>query len=357
MTGDRIPDELKPGGEYDTFVAGLAAKDEFSGTILLSYHDHPVLERSYGMANKKRRIPNGPDTIFCLGSIPKMFTGVAIGQLAQRGKVAYHEKLGTYLDGFAPEIADTVTIDHLLTHTSGLGDFHSAEYFEQARDWNSVEEVWNGTVKFVREDTLSFPPGSAYQYSNSGYFALGAIVQATSGQSYYDYIREHVFRPAGMTSTDFYTLPRWMRDRRMAHPYHRTDNGEWVDVIDDNVFVGLPAGGAFSNTTDLARFASAVMRNQLLDPAYTLLTISPKRAKEAGDGIGFGTYAPGAHLLNDTWVLGHNGGAQGVYANLDWFPNTGWKAIIFSNYSFTEIEHETLTSLPREYITGQGARS
>jgi CubicO group peptidase (beta-lactamase class C family) len=108
-----IPDSLRPGGELDTLVAKLAVEGRFSGTVLLTHRKKPVLARSHGMADKVRRISNGPDTVFAersiqhsnLGSITKTFTGVAIASLAEQNRVAYGATLGTYLDGFAPEIA------------------------------------------------------------------------------------------------------------------------------------------------------------------------------------------------------------------------------------------------------------
>jgi CubicO group peptidase (beta-lactamase class C family) len=119
-----VPPELLPGGTLDKLIAQRAAADQYSGTVLLLHDGHPVLSRSYGMADKQLSIGNGPETIFALGSITKLFTGIAIAQLVQQGKVAYHEKLGAYLDGFPAEVAGTVTVHQLLTHTAGMGDVY-----------------------------------------------------------------------------------------------------------------------------------------------------------------------------------------------------------------------------------------
>ncbi|WP_246258550.1 serine hydrolase domain-containing protein [Amycolatopsis anabasis] len=241
---DRIPEDLRPGGKLDRLVVRLAAEDKFSGTVLLRHRDRPVLSRSVGMADHQRSIPNGPDTI-SLASITKLFTGVAIAQLAQRNKVAYHEKLGAYLDGFPDEIADQVTVHQLLTHTSGMGDHMQLPGYEKAAaTWTSVQQTWDGEPEFVRKTGLAFIPGSGWRYCNTGYHALGAIVAEVSGQSYYDYVRENIFTPAGMTSSDFYTKPQWRDGRRIAHPYAPQDSGKRVDVLEEDPhFVGSPAGG------------------------------------------------------------------------------------------------------------------
>jgi CubicO group peptidase (beta-lactamase class C family) len=320
---------LGPGRELDTFVAALAAQDRFSGSVLLTHRNRTVLARSYGMADKARGVPNGPNTIFALGSIPKLFTSVAVAQLAEQGKLGYTATVGTYLSGFRPEVADAVTIHQLLTHTSGLGDFHSPEYFELARTWNTVEEFWQGTLEFIRNAAPLSEPGSQLRYSNAGYVILGAIVAQLSGRSYYDYVRSRIFEPAGMTSTDFYTTPQWREDRRIAHPYAQQASGERVDTLDDNLLVGLPAGGAFASAPDLVRFAKAFQDNRLLGENYTHLTASPRLPM--GPGL-FAAYGPMAELRNGQWFHGHNGGSDGVSTNIDWFPESGWTAVVLANY-------------------------
>jgi CubicO group peptidase (beta-lactamase class C family) len=308
-TTGSVPDELRPGGTLDRFVAGLAAEDAFSGTVLLVHRNRPVLTRAYGMANKTARLPNRPDTIFAVASITKLFTQVAVDQLARQGKVRHDDTLGTYLDGFPAEIAGTVTIEQLLTHTSGMGDFHQEPGFlDEARTWDTAEEVMNGVLAYVRRGALSFPP----QYSNSGYVALGAIVAEVSGQPYHDYVREHVFRPAGMTSSDFYTIPRWCADRRIARPY-TTSSGQHVDAVDQHLYIGTPAGGAFANGADLVRFVHTFM--------------------------------------GDRGVNAH-GGARGggVCADLDSYPDTGWVTAILSNH---EDATQAIDALARRIITGR----
>ncbi|MFE7245827.1 serine hydrolase domain-containing protein [Streptomyces sp. NPDC057580] len=339
-----IPPGLRPGGEFDQLIARLAADDTFSGTVLLVHRDRPVLARSYGMADKKRAIPNGPDTVFCLGSITKIFTAVAVAQLAQQGKIAYTATLGTYLDGFPADIAGSVMIHHLLTHTSGMGDYLQIPgFFEATFTWTSPEQVMDGTLDFIRKAPLDFIPGTKGQYSNSGYHVLGAIVAKVSGQSYYDYVRAHVFGPADMTASDFYTVPQWRADRRIAHPYTSQNQpaGQRVDALEGHYFfyIGSPAGNAFASASDLVRFKGALLSHKLLDPVYTELTLSPKVPRApmpAKPGLPaqfpFDSYATTTAIVNGRWAVGHSGAAPGVSTNLDWFPDLDWTAVILSNY-------------------------
>ena len=342
-SGGTIPPGLRPGGEFDRYVAQLAADDLFSGTVLLVHRDRTALARSYGLADKRRSIRNGPGTIYALGSITKVFTAVAIAQLVQQRKVAYNGTLGSYLDGFPTAVADTVTIHHLLTHTSGMRDYmQDPEFWPESATWTSAEQVMDGCLEFIRKAPLAFAPGTQSVYSNSGYHTLGAIVAKVSGMSYYDFIREHIFRPAGMTSSDFYTKPRWRDDRRIAHPYtaQRQPSGQRVDAIDGyHLYIGSPAGNSFSNAADLVRFTKALLGNKLLNPAFTELTLSPKSPRaplQPKPGqlppITFDTYATAADLVNNQWVIGHNGGAPGISTNLEWYSAKDWVAIVLSNY-------------------------
>jgi CubicO group peptidase (beta-lactamase class C family) len=339
----RIPDELRPGGELDRYIARLAAEDKFSGTVLLTYKGRTVLERAHGMADKARSIRNSPGTLFNLGSNTKLFTGVAIGQLVQQGKLRYEATVGTYLDGFAPELAGKVTIHQLLTHTSGTGDYHQMEgFFEAARTWTSVEQAWNGVLTYVRKEKPAFPPGSSSSYSNSGYAILGAIVAEVSGQSYYDYIREHVFAPARMRTAAFSTNPEWHEDPRIAHPYATLPSGEREDAMDRHLYVGMPAGGSFASTGDMARFADALQHDRLLDPAIKFLHFSPRSPlgppeppPEAANGdlrLGYVGYGSLVTLVNGQWVRGHGGGSPGVSAGFAWFADSGWVSVVHSNY-------------------------
>lgn len=178
-----------------------------------------------------------------------------------------------YLDGFAAEIADTVTIHHLLTHTSGLGDYMGMPgYWETARSWTNAAQALAGTMDFIRRETTAFPAGSGTVYSNSGYFLLGEIVARASGQSFTDYLREHVFRPAGMASTGCYTKPQWRDNPRIARPYRKEPSGERVDTLEEHTFLE----GVFATCGDMDRLARALLGNKLLTPAATQLVLSGK---------------------------------------------------------------------------------
>jgi CubicO group peptidase (beta-lactamase class C family) len=348
----RIPDGLRPGGELDRFIARLAADDMFSGTVLVSRKNEPVLARSHLMADKSRQIPNGTNTVFDIASITKFFTVVALSQLAERGKIGYGETVGTYLDGFRPEVANTVTVHQLLLHTSGLGrPATNPPEIPGSEGWgDDLEEIFDGTMAYLRQLRLNFTPGTGNEYSNDGYFTLGAIVAQVSGQSYYDYVREHIFEPVGMTSTDFRTLTEWRENRAIAHPY-AVENGAKVDVVEQvRSIIGHPAAGIFTSAPDLARFVTAlqaVRDNPVLEPAFVHLITSPKQVFA---GTRAGGYSVISEWVGDQEVNHAGGGAPGVSASVGWYPGTDWATVVLSNYG--EIA-ETIRKLAQDIITEQ----
>ncbi|GHE90977.1 serine hydrolase [Amycolatopsis deserti] len=353
-----VPAGLRPGGELDRHVAGMAARDEFSGSLLLTRHGRTVLARSYGQADKRRGIPNGPDTTFPLASVTKLFTAVAVAQLAERGKLSFGAPISTYLDGFP----DTVTVHHLLTHTSGYGDFHELPgYDDAAAGWTTREQTMTGTTELVRQTAPAFPPGAAWRYSNSGYHLLGAIVAAVSGQSYYDYVRQHVFDAAGMTRTGFRTRAEWEADRTAAHPYHRDASGALTDGITEfGTVVGTPAGDAFTTCADLALFGRLLGQERLLGHATTALVLGGKLPMPvpqpppgaAAAPAAFQCYGPVSRIAGEQWAFGLGGGnTYGISTSIDVYPEAGWVLAVLGNYA--NLDLQTIAVRTQKLITGR----
>jgi CubicO group peptidase (beta-lactamase class C family) len=194
-----------------------------SGAVLVAKDGQPLLEQAYGLADRESTIDNTVDTKFNIGSVGKMFTAVAIAQLVQQGKLAFNDPIGKYVFGFPPAIANKVTIHQLLTHTSGLGDvLRNRADVEKAR---TVSDL----IELIVKAPLEFEPGTRFGYSNSGFVVLGAVVERLSGQSYYDYVREQIFKPAGMTNTDWHQpgqhLPNLARGYMQVDEHGNPVNG------------------------------------------------------------------------------------------------------------------------------------
>jgi CubicO group peptidase (beta-lactamase class C family) len=197
------PSEIS--SQLEQHLEKLVQEDHFSGAVLLAKDGQPLFKKAYGLASVAFQVPNKVDTKFNLASMGKMFTGVAVAQLAQQSKLSFDDLVGKHLPDYPNKaVAGKVTIHHLLTHTSGMGSYWN-DKFEAAKD--NIRKVADFLPFFV-DDALQFEPGQRWSYSNAGYIVLGAIIEKVSGEDYYDYVREHVFKPAGMTNTDCYELDR-----------------------------------------------------------------------------------------------------------------------------------------------------
>lgn len=202
------------------YLEEITARDEFSGVVLLAKDGSPVFQHAYGLASKEYGVPNDLGTKFNIGSIDKVFTKIAIGQLLEEGKIAsVGDKLEKYLPDYANrEVAGKVTLRQILNMQSGIGDFFGPTFARSAKD------QFRTTADFIPlfdHQPLAFEPGTKRQYSNGGYIVLGAVIEKVTGRSYYDHVRERIFKPLGMQSTDFYEAD--IPTANLATGYSRDD--------------------------------------------------------------------------------------------------------------------------------------
>jgi hypothetical protein len=191
-----------------------AAADRFSGVALVAKNGTPIFTSAYGMADREKKIPNTTNTKFRIGSMNKMFTATAVLQLAQSGKLKLSDPLGKYLTDYPNKnIATKVTIEQLLSHTGGTGDFFGPEFDEHRLELKTLDDY----VKLYGAREPQFEPGSRWEYSNYGFLLLGLVVQKASGEDYYAYVREHVYKPAGMNSTDSLPEDQSVPDRSVGY--------------------------------------------------------------------------------------------------------------------------------------------
>jgi CubicO group peptidase (beta-lactamase class C family) len=301
-----------------------SAAGDFSGAVLIASHGKPVLEQAYGLANREAETPNTVGTRFRIGSMNKMFTAVATMQLVEQGKVKLDDPLGKYLPEYPNKDAATkVTVQHLLTHMGGTGDFFGPEFDQHRLELKTLEDY----VKLFGSRPLRFEPGTKWEYSNYGFLLLGMIVEKASGQSYYDYVRDHIYKPAGMTSTG--SEPEEMRVANQSTGYTAmgAKDGGTRPNTDTLPYRGTSAGGGYSTVEDLLHFADALQANKLLNAksVETLTTGKP--------GTPDGTYAFGfeERKVNGARCFGHGGGAPGMNGILQICPAAGYVVTALAN--------------------------
>ncbi len=313
-----------------SFLDDRAAHGDFSGSVLVAKNGKPVFEKAYGLADTSRNTPNRIDTKFNLGSMNKMFTAVAIAQLAERGKLSFDDLVGKHLPDYPNrDVATKVKIHHLLTHTSGLGSFWN-EKFDAKRI--SVRSVADYLSLFV-DEPLGFEPGARFEYSNAGFVVLGAIVEKVSGQSYDDYVRAHVFKPAGMASTRAYAIDEKVPNLAIGYTTEGAPSGSRRENTSFLPGRGGPAGGGYSTVEDLTRFARALGEHKLLGAKYTEIVTSGK-GPDPADSYGYGF---GNRVVGGKRFFGHNGGAPGVGSELMIFPESGYTIAVMTNHDPMEM--------------------
>ena len=308
-------------------VDRLAAQDKFSGAVLVAKGDKILFEHAYGYADHAFNVSNKLDTKFNLGSMGKMFTGVAVLQLAQQRKLSLDDKLIKDLPDYPnKDIANQISIRQLLTHTSGLGDFFGPEFIGSSMaKFNTLESL---LPLFVNKP-LQFEPGSKWSYSNAGFIVLGLVIQHVSRETYYDYVRTHIFEPAGMSNTDNLPWDADVPDRAVGYTMADSPGAPRKS----NIFVlqrGGSAGGGYSTVEDLLKFAEALQEGKLLDKTYTDMDMTGQVATSR-PGAKYG-YGMEESFVNGVRIVGHGGGGPGINSNLDMYPGLGYTVAIMSNY-------------------------
>lgn len=301
------------------YLDDASAADEFSGVVMIAKKDRPVFQKTCGLASKEYNIPVRIDTKFNLGSINKIFTQIAIGQLADQGSLSLDDKLGKHLPDYPNrEAAEKVTIRQLLDMTSGIGDFFGPEFDATPKD--RLRSIKDYLALFAAKP-LIFEPGTKRQYSNGGYVVLGAIVEKVSRRDYYQYVREHIFKPADMRDTDWYEAD--IATPNLASGYtDEMNKGRGDAVRKSNIYTrpakGSSAGGGYSTAPDLLKFVLALREGKLRVPSFRQPAAGQQRTAEQAHG-GFAG-------------VGIAGGAPGINAALEADEESGYTIIVLSNY-------------------------
>ena len=300
-------------------LARDVAADRFAGTIMVSRHGRVIYQSASGLADRAARVPVTMDTRFRIGSANKMFTAIGVLQLVERGRIALDAPIGTYLRDYPnAEFAGSVTVRQLLTHTGGAGDIFTPEYEArrlQVRTLADYVTLFGGRPQDRSEEGRN-------AYSNYGYVLLGRIIEVVSGEDYYRYVHDRIFRRAGMRDTA--SLPEDRTIRNRSRGYTRRD-GTLADNADTLPYRGSAAGGGYTTAADLIRFGHALRSGRLISPAMLNQATSPQRP----DGwYGFGFWIAGQ---GPTRNWGHGGGAPGMNAAFRVYPELDAVVVALAN--------------------------
>ena len=318
----------------EDYLTGLASAGRFSGTVLVARDERVLLNAGYGLADRAAGVRNGPQTIFQVGSVTKQFTAMAIAILAARGRLVLAGRACTYLPR-CPPAWGPITIDELLTHTSGIADWSS---------WRLTGplpgEAANPAGAITAEAQrvpLAFPPGSHAGYSNPGYVVLGDIIQQRSGMSYPAFLQQAIFGPLGMTGTGV-----WQDGP--AQPGHALGYLASGAAAETTLTGWAGAAGAiYSTTGDLERWDQALITGtpRLVPPALLaqMLTVHAPCPYHtcplpADQGYGYGWFTGGTGTAR---LVNHSGSVDGFWAYNGFYPARDTVVVILSNLDTTAI--------------------
>ncbi|MHA1134928.1 MAG: serine hydrolase domain-containing protein [Candidatus Thorarchaeota archaeon] len=308
--------------EFEKIFSDMAHADKFSGVVLVAKEDEVVFEKAYGYACKNFKIPNQLDTIFNIGSLNKVITKIAILQLLQKGLLTLDDLIGKHLPEFPKNIATKVKISHLISFTSGMGDYFNDKFDAGNGNLRTLDDF----VPFFIDDPLQFEPGEKMLYSNAGYVTLGKIIEAVSGMDYYEYVKKNIYEPAGMSDSGHFEIDSITPRLATGYTRHMPDGSIHPTERRTNYFIigsrGSSAGGGQSTAYDLLKLDRAIANEVLLDKEHSGRVYVPLDAKPN---------------LNPR-IVGLAGGAPGLNSLYFKFGITGHIVFVLANYDPEDVE-------------------
>lgn len=302
---------------YEAYMRAAVDHDHFSGTVLIAFNGVPVFRQSYGMANYELGAAFTPDTVFNVGSLTKQFTAAAILRLQEQGRLNVENRICAYLDN-CPDAWRSITIRHLLTHTSGIPNYSRLPNWDEelvVRDYTPRE-----LVDIFRDLPLEFTPGEHHRYSNSGYHLLAMIIERVTGASYASYLSEQFFVPLAMTHTRFNNTRALVPGR--ATGYYSLGTA-FRNASLHSPTIAFGSSGIFSTAGDLLIWDQALHSNRVLsqesrDAMFTPFLDNYAYGLRAGQTLG-------------RRQVNHSGSSQGFSSFMVRFLDDNVTVIVLSN--------------------------
>jgi D-alanyl-D-alanine carboxypeptidase len=310
----------------DSIATDFLEKAPVSGvTVAVVSRGDTLLLKGYGERDREKHLPADANTIYRIGSITKQFTGAAVMRLVERGTVKLDDPITKYLPQY-PQWS-SITVRQLLDHTSGIHDYtESAKWPER---W-AVDLTQQQVVALVEKDTLDFPPGSDFRYSNTGYSLIGMLLEKMTKQPYAALLQRDFFKPLVMRSAVY--CPSKPTDAAYAVGYSQA-GGSFKPAAYLSMTHPHAAGALCMSVPDYLRWQSALYAGRVVSPRSVALmtgpetlTAGPKRGIKTGYGLGLSTDTLGTHA-----VIRHGGGINGFSSNQFWFPTDSLRVVVFAN--------------------------
>lgn len=264
--------------------------DNFRGCVLICQDSKVILQKAYGYADLPNKVHNENDTKFATASAGKVFVAVGILHLIEKGLLDFEDKIGNVLDFDLKQIDHNITVEQLLNHTSGIPDYFDESVMDE------YEELWGDYPNYkIRSNKdllplfinkpMTYPPGSKFQYNNTGFVVLAMIIEKISGMEFDKYLKDYIFIPCGMHSTGYYELDRLPAKCAINYIYNEKSNDYRTNIFSVDA-KGTGAGGAFTTVGDIRLFWEYLMSYKLISPSMTENMILNHSGKEECYGYG-----------------------------------------------------------------------
>ncbi len=303
--------------KFDEVLSRYSDVGLFTGSVLIAQHGKILLDKGYGFSNVKEGKGNTADSKYQIYSVTKPITATLIVKLAEEQRLSLNDRLSKYYPSF-PQ-GDSITIEHLLTHTSGLYCYNN--------DFSMPVNSEKAMLEFLRKKPLNFSPGTEWEYCNTGYFLLGFIIEKVTGVPYEKAVENYIFTPLGMNHSgfDYRTLKDSNKTTGYAILYD--DTSAVAPVYDPHEL--FAAGGIYSTTYDVYRFHEAMQANKILSPDATRKAYTPFKKN-----YGFGWFIDS---VSGRRIIGHSGGASGYRSYLVRIPEENTVIILLCNSENTDV--------------------
>ncbi|MBM7554281.1 serine hydrolase domain-containing protein [Thalassobacillus pellis] len=313
-------------------IENIVDEKKLSGTVILKQNDDWCLEITRGFANRSERISNNSHTRFGIASGCKLFTAIAICQLVEQGMISPDLHLEDCLDIEFPYFNKSVTIDHLLTHRSGIPDYFDEEVMEDFADLWKHKPMYtmdnhHSFLPFFQYEKMKFPPGERFHYNNAGYILLGLIVEAVTGTSFTNYVEHHIFERTGMKDSGYYALDQLPENTAIG--YIDKEDGTWVTNIYSIPIKGGADGGAIISAPDMIKLWEAISDRLLLSEDMTRKLIHPYVHVNKEMYYGYGVWVIRKEKsVYKYQVMGYD---PGVRFHSSYYPESNVKLVITAN--------------------------
>lgn len=328
----------------DAAIAGYYKADEPGATVIVTRDGKTLFRKAYGLASTARGTPLTPDMTLRIGSVTKQFTAAAILMLAEEGKLRLDDDITAYLPGY-PTHGEKITVEHLLTHTSGIPSYTGKTDFNASRHLDATPAQ---LIEVFKNDPLEFKPGTRWKYNNSGYLLLGAIIEKISGMPYGDFIQQRIFTPLGMAHSAYEGREARKLDYAAGHAEAERKIVPSSPLSPSKSY----AGGALASTADdLARWDAAIAAGKLLKPASWQRAFTEyKLADGRGSGYGYGWEIGKLQGLD---MAAHGGSTNGFSTYVLRIPQEKLYVAVLSNAEYGVVQPDVVGSKAAAIAAGK----